>query len=244
MVIILRKKNLFLVVSVFLLTISLYGINILRDSSVSQIVSQNTVEKKIILDPGHGGEDPGAVSDYSGLKEKDVNLSIALKLKELLTKDGYNVLMTRDEDILQYSDGTTNIIQKRKQDLLRRKKIMDDEGANIVVSIHLNKFGDTKYFGAQTFFPPNMPQSQKLASTIQKCLQDIVDKSNTRQALVKKEPIIILKNAKTTTAIVECGFLSNSEEEKKLQQIEYQDKLVTGIHEGIKKYFNLTTNVQ
>jgi N-acetylmuramoyl-L-alanine amidase len=118
---------------------------------------------------------------------------------------------------------------------------MDEGGADIVVSVHLNKFEGTrdyaKYYGTQTFFPPNSPESQRLAVNIQNSVRESVDPSNKREALVKKEPIIILKNCKTTTTIVECGFLSNAEEDKKLGTKEYQEKLAVAIKDGVKNYF-------
>ncbi|MCX7746092.1 MAG: N-acetylmuramoyl-L-alanine amidase [Clostridia bacterium] len=236
MIIIVKKTNIILVALAFILTITVYSIAVRKDDATLATNGQNQ-QRTVLLDPGHGGEDPGAVSDYSGLKEKDVNFNIALKVKELLEKDNYKVMMTRTEDRLEYQEGTAGMTQKRKQDLLRRKKMMDEGGANIVVSIHLNKFPQTQYFGAQTFYPPNSPDSQKLAMNIQKSIKETVDPNNKREALVKKEPIIILKDSKTTTAIVECGFLSNEEEEKKLASTEYQEKLALCIKEGVKKYF-------
>jgi len=256
MILLIRKNNLILIGLVFLLLITIYSLNagageevpVSDDASATDeaaLVTNNTTTQKVVmLDPGHGGEDPGAVSDYSGIKEKDINLRIALKTRELLESEGFKVLMTREEDKLEYQPGTTNIIQKRKQDLLRRKKMMDEGGADIVVSIHMNKFGQTQYYGAQTFYPPNSVEGQKLATSIQKSLRENVDPNNTRSALVKKEPIIILKNYKTPTVIVECGFLSNPEEEKKLQTEEHLDKIAFAIKEGIKDYFNSSASAQ
>ncbi len=237
MIFVVRKNNIFLIVLIFLLSITVYSLNI-GVNDAAPVAVENTIQKAVILDPGHGGEDPGAVSDYSGLKEKDVNLNIALKVRDLLLNENYKVIMTREEDKLVYQEGTSNIVQKRKQDLLRRKKMMDEDGADIVVSIHLNKFPQTQYFGAQTFFPPNSPDSQKLAMSLQNSLKEIVNPNNQRAALVKKDPIIILKNYKTTTSIVECGFLSNEEEEKNLASEEYQSKLAQAIKEGIVGYFS------
>ncbi|MCX7842234.1 MAG: N-acetylmuramoyl-L-alanine amidase [Clostridia bacterium] len=236
MIVIVKKNNIVLIALFFLLCIALYSLNLGNQHSASANTVRST-EKVVMIDPGHGGEDPGAVSDYNGIKEKDINLGIASYLRELLEQDGYKVIMTREEDKLEYEPGTRNIIQKRKQDLLRRKKMMDEGGANIVVSIHLNKFPQTQYFGAQTFFPPNSPESQKLAHSIQMSIREMVDPQNKREALVKKEPIIILKNNKTTTAIVECGFLSNPEEEKKLGSTQYQQNLSAAIKKGIDAYF-------
>ncbi|HHV99573.1 MAG TPA: cell wall hydrolase [Clostridiaceae bacterium] len=250
MIILVRKSNLILIGLVFLLLITIYSLNAGAGEKLSvsdEVPAANevtTAQKVVMLDPGHGGEDPGAVSDYSGIKEKDINLSIAFKTKELLEKEGFKVLMTREEDKLEYQPGTTNIIQKRKQDLLRRKKMMDEGGADIVVSIHMNKFGKTQYHGAQTFYPPKSVEGQRLAISIQKSLREIVDPTNTRGALEKKEPIIILKDYKTPTVIVECGFLSNPEEEKKLQTEEYLNKIALAIKEGIKNYFNSASSAQ
>lgn len=201
----------------------------------------DTGQRTVVVDAGHGGEDPGAVGE-SGLKEKDIALKIAFKLKELLEKENYKVIMTRTEDILQYNENTTEIYEKRKQDLTRRKSIMDNSGADIVVSIHLNKFSQPQYYGAQVFYPPESPESRKLAQAIQGILKEKVDQTNKRVAMEKKppqgqKPIMILRDLKTTTVIVECGFLSNPEEERKLGTEEYQEKLAEAIKEGINEYF-------
>lgn len=235
MIVVMRKNNIILVGLILLLLATIYSLNLEKDGTVAATGDSGRT-KTVILDPGHGGEDPGAVSDYSGLKEKDFNLDVAMKVKKLLEDEGYKVIMTREDDVLAYDPETREILQKRKQDLLRRKKIMDEAGADIVVSIHLNKFPENRYYGAQTFFPPGSADSQRLAACIQKCLKDMVDPTNNRVSLVKKEPIIILKDYKTTTAIVECGFLSNREEEMKLQSDEYRQKIAEAIAEGIKRY--------
>jgi N-acetylmuramoyl-L-alanine amidase len=239
MIIIVKKNNIILVALFFLLAIALYSLSVGADEASTAVLNEQGIQKTILLDAGHGGEDPGAVSDYSGIREKDVNLNIVLKLKDLLEKGNYKVLLTRQDDRLEYSTETRNIVQKRKEDLTRRKKMMDESGADIVVSVHLNKFPQTQYFGAQTFFPPNSPESQRLAIEIQKSIRENVDPDNKREALVKKEPIIILRDCKTTTSIVECGFLSNPEEEKKLAAAEYQERLAAAIKGGIDKYFEV-----
>jgi len=239
MIIVMKKNNILLILLIFLLSITIYSLKLGADGT--KPVTGANGQKVIILDPGHGGEDPGAVSDYSGLKEKDVNLIIAGRLKELLEKENYKVLMTRNDDKLLYQPGTTSVTEKRKQDLQHRKNMMDESGASIVVSIHMNKFKETQYFGAQTFFPHNSPQSEKLATNIQKAIREAVDPNNKREALVRGKPnelpIIIFRDLKTTTAIVECGFLSNVNEEKSLVTKEYQEKLAMAIEQGINNYF-------
>lgn len=240
MVVILRKSNILLLLLVFLLSIAIYSINFGAQDQATVVNDQGS-QKIVILDPGHGGEDPGAVSDYSGIKESTINLYIAKKAKELLEKENFKVLMTREEDKLEYLPETKSVTEKRRQDLTRRKQMMDESGADIVVSIHLNRFPETKYFGAQTFFPRDSMESQKLAVSIQDSLRETVDPNNKRVAMVKGKPgdlpIIILRDLKTTTAVVECGFLTNPDEEKLLGTTEYQDKLANAISNGIKKYF-------
>jgi N-acetylmuramoyl-L-alanine amidase len=252
MIVVISKKNILFVALLFLLSLTVFSIGFAVDYSSKPVTGegeqqqqlQQPLEQKlktVILDAGHGGEDPGAVSDYSGLKEKDVNLNVVMILKDLLEKNNYKVILTRDADQLVYETTTKNIIQKRKEDLTRRKRIMDEAGADLVVSIHLNKFPQTKYHGAQVFFPPNSPDSKKLADEIQTSLRLNADNANDRVALVKKDPIIILKNLKTTTVIVECGFLSNADEEKKLSTEEYQNKLAGAIKGGIDNFFKVQT---
>lgn len=235
MIVVMKKSNIILVGLVFVLLISIFSLNLGAGKTTTALGAEN--QRIVILDPGHGGEDPGKVSEYSDLKEKDINLKIALKTKELLEKEDFSVIMTRLDDKLEYTDGTTNIIQKRRQDLTRRKEMMDESGAAIVVSIHLNGFPQKQYFGAQTFYPPDSVDSMKLANILQKSIKDNCDPENNRQPQLKKDPIIILADLKTPTAIVECGFLSNAEEEKKLGSQDYQDKLAAAIAEGIKNYF-------
>lgn len=236
MIIIMRKSNVILIGLIFALLLAIYSLNMNVDSQTAAAANKSTDRKTVIVDAGHGGEDPGKVSNYSGLKEKDLNLKIAFKVKELLEKDDYNVIMTREEDKLVYKEGTTDIYYKRLQDLTRRKEIMDNSGADIVVSIHANSFPETQYYGAQTFYPADSPESKKLAECIQKSLRENVDKNNKREPQVK-QPIVIIKNLKTPTTIVECGFLSNPEEERKLATDEYQSLIAEAIKKGIDSYF-------
>jgi len=236
MVIILKKKTLFFTALVFLLVVTLYGVN-LNNGAGNSVTTLADGVKRVVIDPGHGGEDPGAVSDYNKVSEKNINLYIGLRVKELLEKEGIEVIMTRTEDKLEYTD-TRSETNMRHQDLIRRKKLMDESEANAVISIHLNKFPQAGIHGAQVFFPNEPKESKSLAVSLQQSLKEVVEPGNSREALIKREPIIILKNAKVPSAIVECGFLSNAEEEKKLVSNEYQDKLAEAIKTGILKYIN------
>ncbi|HEX2926873.1 MAG TPA: N-acetylmuramoyl-L-alanine amidase [Ruminiclostridium sp.] len=250
MIVLISKKNILFVVLLLLMSITVLSIGLTVNYSKPVTADGNQVSgegaasqiRTIVLDAGHGGEDPGAVSDYTGLKEKDVNLNIVMKLKNLMEKENYKVILTRESDRLTYTTDNNNIIQKRREDLTRRKGIMDDSGADLVVSIHLNKFPQSQYHGAQVFFPPQSDSSKKLADEIQNSIRLNVDNANDRVALIKKDPIIILKNLKTTTVVVECGFVSNADEEKKLSTDEYQGKLAAAIKQGIDNYYKKQAN--
>ncbi len=209
--------------------------------SVDWVETLTQAGKTVILDAGHGGEDPGAVSSFSGAKEKDITLAIVQDAKALLEADGYTVILTRSEDVLNYTDENLSMTAKRRQDLQARKKLMDDSQADIVVSVHLNAFTDAQYAGAQTFYTKQSVSSKKLAIAIQDALRAHVDEANNREALLKSEDIIITKNCKVTTTIVECGFLSNEEEEKRLVNPEYQHRLAEAIKLGIDDYFTAMT---
>jgi N-acetylmuramoyl-L-alanine amidase len=235
MILLIKRRNAVLILMILFLSMAIFSI----DGSGNQPTAAATTQFKatVVVDAGHGGEDPGAVSNYSGIAEKDINLRIAQLLAIELEQDNYNVIMTRREDVLNYQAGTKNITDKRRQDLTGRKKLIDGSNADIAVSIHLNKFEEAKYYGAQAFFPPDSLESERLAKSIQDSLKNLVDPSNTRAALVKKERIIILRDLKVPTALVECGFLSNPQEEALLRTVDYQEKIAEAIKAGIDAYF-------
>ncbi len=235
MIVLVRKSNVTLIILIFLLSIAVYSLNLGGGEATpaSSVATLGTV----VVDAGHGGEDPGKISSYSGVNEKDLNLSIAKILTDQLESAGYRVIMTREEDKLVYKEGTTDITDKRKQDLTRRKDIMDNGGADIAISIHLNDFSQSKYYGAQVFYPPNSEKSKLLALSVQKSLRENVDPSNKREALLKSTPIVILRNLKTPTIVVECGFLSNQQEEQKLRSEDYQLRIARAIKAGIDNYY-------
>lgn len=235
MLVLVKRKNAVLILLILFLSIAIFSI----DSGANPIkeASKSDSSAVVVIDAGHGGEDPGVVSDYSGITEKDLNLRIAQLLKNYLEQDGYTVVMTRTEDCLQYKQGTTEIYEKRKQDLTRRKKIIDESGADIAVSIHMNGFKDTKYKGVQTFYPPSSVDSERLAKSIQNSIVKNADPENKRVALIKKERIMIFRDLKVPTALVECGFLSNEQEEAKLKTLDYQEALAKSIKTGIDEYF-------
>lgn len=196
----------------------------------------------ILLDPGHGGIDGGA-EGTSGICEKDINLAIAWEIREMAEADGWKVIMTRTEDEGLYNKKEGGTIRSLKtQDLLERKRIIEDAGPLLAVSIHLNSFKqDRSVRGAQTFYPTGSgeqfvrEESKRLAEMIQQNLVSGLDDGTDRAALGKKD-VMLLKNPKVPIVIVECGFLSNRQDESLLQQQEYQKKLAECIYKGIMEY--------
>ena len=177
----------------------------------------------------------GAISK-NGVKESDINLKIALKLKSILEENGLNVILTRSNKNAIYDEGSKTLRQKKVSDIKNRVKIGNNSSADIYVSIHLNKIMQEQYYGAQCFYNKKDENSKKLATLIQKSLNEKMDYERKREAL-KIDNIYIINNIKIPTVIVECGFLSNVNEEKLLQQEKYQEKLAYAIFNGINEYF-------
>lgn len=205
-------------------------------------------EITIVIDPGHGGMDGGA-SDSGGAQEKDINLAIAKALSEEMKGYPVNVVMTREEDCGLYEEKGQSIREKKREDLLRRKEIMEAEGVELAVSIHLNSFPqDEKVYGAQVFYPlaqtnrTNVSlaenRSKKYAEAIQKSLEINIDDGREREAMPKND-ILLFRNPRTNMVLVECGFLSNSVEAGKLKTAEYQRILSQAIWAGINDVLGL-----
>lgn len=197
--------------------------------------------KVILLDAGHGGIDPGALTNDKSIEEKDINLQITLKLRELLESSGCLVLLTREDDVSLYEESPGKTIrQKYNENLKNRKKMIDESGVDAFISIHLNKFEQNKYYGAQTFYPQGQDDSKLLSKFIQGELKRVVDKTNHREVKPSKD-IYLLKDNEIPSVLIECGFLSNEKESKLLSDEKYQEKVAWAIYAGIQKYFG--TNV-
>lgn len=232
-----KKRIIFLTLAIFLPI----GMFVLQ--TAGNINTNKTVEtmatpvssKTIIIDAGHGGEDGGAVSN-NGISEAEINLKIALKLQQLLEQSGSNVVLTRSDNNAIYDVDKKTLRDKKNSDIRNRVRIGNDSSADIFVSIHLNKIPENQYYGWQTFFKDGNEDGNRLATCIQNNLNETMQKENKRTPL-KINNVYIIKHVEIPTVIVECGFLSNSEEEKQLQQEEYQTKLAWGIYNGIMEYF-------
>lgn len=201
------------------------------DEEVLITEEQGTEEFTIVIDPGHGGADPGKVGVNQAL-EKDVNLAIAHKLRKLLEKEGIHVVMTREEDAGLYDE---NAGSKKSQDMERRCAMIEEAVPVFTVSIHQNSYHEEYVDGAQVFYYSHSEDGRKLAECLQQQLIDDIDPSNTRAAKAN-DTYYLLIHTSVPTVIVECGFLSNRREADLLIQDTHQDKLAQSICNGVMKY--------
>ena len=163
-------------------------------------------------------------------------MKIALKVQNLLEQTGCTVILTRSDENAIYDLDSKTLKQKKVSDIKNRVKIGNQSSADIFVSIHLNKIPQQQYYGWQCFFNSKNDNSKMLAEQLQENLNDSMQKENKRVAM-KLNSVYIMKNVEIPISIVECGFLSNPEEEKQLQEDEYQNRLAWGIYNGITDYF-------
>ena len=220
-----------------IITSAIFIFPILNHGSLSVSASpQNTTGKVIIIDAGHGGEDPGAIG-INGIYEKDLNLQIALILGAMLIDKGYTVLYTRTEDKMLYAP-EENIKGMRKiSDLKNRCLIANSYDDAIMISIHMNTYGSSKYSGLQVYYKDGSSESQSLANSIQGSVRETLQQKNNRNVKDGKN-LYILENCNNTAILVECGFLSNNAEAEKLSEKEYQKQLSFSILCGIINYIN------
>ncbi len=197
--------------------------------------------KIIILDAGHGYPDGGAVG-ISGSLEKDINLQITKKVGEYFTKCGAKVVYTRIDDNAVSSDLSKKISEIKKEDMKNRLWIRDNSEADLFISIHMNKFSDSKYHGAQVFYDGNFQESKSLASYICSSLKKYADKENKREIKDSNNSLYLLKNSTIPAVLVECGFLSNYSEEKALLTDSYQEKIAFSIFSGTVEFLSANKN--
>lgn len=225
-----KKVELLMAVLIILIAMLFSSVGVELVSS-KKVKSAKEAKAVIVIDSGHGGIDSGKVS-VLGDYEKDVNLAIACKLKKILEKSGYSVVMTRDSDEGLYSEESSN---KKAEDMRKRCEIIDNSNARLAVSIHQNSYHEEGVKGAQVFYYEMSEDGEKLANFIQNRLIEKLDKTNTRKAK-SNESYYLLRKTATPTVIVECGFLSNYEEASKLIEESYQKKIAKAVFEGIEDY--------
>ncbi len=182
----------------------------------------------VVIDAGHGGNDPGKIG-VDGCKEKDVNLQIALCLKAQLQARGVTVILTRDADACLATDGATN---KKVSDMHNRVSIINQAGADYMISIHQNSYPEPEVSGPQVFFYSGSEQSKQLAAGIQEQLIESL-KPEKKREIKPGDELYILKNSACPAVIVECGFLSNPAECENLQQPAYQQEAAAAIARAV-----------
>lgn len=208
-----------------------------------QVMARQTVRAKIILDPGHGGIDGGAIG-VNGLVEKDINLDIALTLRSMLEASGFEVLMTRETDISIHDPSAKTVKEQKTSDLKNRLKMTKENPDAIFVSIHQNQFPQGKYKGAQVFYGRKNEQSKVLAELLQSGMADQLDKSNKRQCKQGGKELYLLYQSEVPAILVECGFVSNPEEAALLSTQEYRNQVAFSIYSGLMRYTEMSTGYQ
>lgn len=209
-----------------------------KEAALTASLSGRT-DYTVIIDAGHGGIDGGTQS-ADGVLEKDINLKIALKLRDILESFGIKTVMTRETDVSIHSEGVEGIRNQKVSDINNRYNIIESTPDALFVSIHQNYFTQEKYSGAQVFYSGNNPESEKLALAIRSSIILNQQKDNTREIKKSGSEIYLLKKATVPAIMLECGFLSNAKEAKLLQSEEYQYQIAFFTALGIIDYINST----
>ncbi len=191
-------------------------------SAIAVWRTNEQTQNVVVIDAGHGGEDGGAIS-VSGIRESKINLEISLRLNDFLNFLGINTAMIRTSDVSVYTQGDT-VAQRKVSDIRNRVATVESTANALLVSIHQNHFSESKYRGAQIFYAQTQG-SADLAELLQKTIASQVDTSNHR-ACKKAQDIYLMNHVTCPAVLIECGFLSNYEEEQRLQDATYQKKLV------------------
>lgn len=225
--------------ALYSLTIGGLLLAVIWGSKAVTIISEHMpVEREhcIIIDAGHGGEDGGATS-CTGKLESSFNLEISLRLNDLLHLLGYDTAMIRTEDVSIYTKGET-IAQKKVSDLKERVRIVNETENALLISIHQNTYPESRYSGAQVFYAQN-DNSQLLAKELQSAFTSTVNQGSNRKSK-KAEGIYLMEHITCTGVLVECGFLSNPEEEAKLRSEEYQKQICCVIAATVSSFLSNT----
>lgn len=220
-------------VMAFFLLISFYFLS-RQAVAVSVWMNSEAVEKKenvIVLDPGHGGSDPGMIG-VDGLEEKGINLAVTLLLREKLEEKGYTAVLTRETDQGLYDASAQN---KKAQDMQRRIALIEETEPILTVSIHQNSYHDPEVKGPQVFYYETSQEGKELAADLQESLNTVLEVERPRE-IKGNTSYYLLKRSKGTLVIAECGFLTNPREAALLQTKEYQEKVADALTEGILTY--------
>lgn len=232
----LKKQAVFaLVLLVLLVPVLLWG-GLSRPGAVLTFYPSAFRDTLVIIDAGHGGEDGGAVS-LSGASESQINLAVALRTDQVLGLFGVPVLLLREEDVSLHSEGASTLRQKKSSDLHNRVAAIEAQNNAVLLSIHQNSYPNPRYSGAQVFYAPT-DGSQVLAETMQTVLREGLDPSNGRQIKCIPDTIYLMNHISCPAVLVECGFLTNPQEEQLLLTEGYQTKLAAVLAGGYLRHRN------
>ena len=224
---ILTKKFILLLIAVMVIIIAVAVA--CRGMAVKETIAGNGF--KIILDAGHGSPDGGAVG-ANGTEEKDINYAIVTKLREILESRGYSVILTRESDSGLQDESADTIREMKVSDMKARRNIMNNSGADLFLSIHMNSFSDPTVSGLHIFYDRSHPEAEELAKQIQSKIGEVTG-AETHTVKTADESLFLMKNPPIPAILAECGFLSNPEEEQKLNDDKYQAKIAWAIAEAL-----------
>ncbi len=221
------------IVAAFAVFLCAVLVSIMRIPVTSPAFSKGVWTPRIVIDPGHGGEDSGARAP-DGTREKHINLAIGLAAADMMRLFGYEVVMTRVEDISIHDSAASTMREKKVSDMKNRLTLYDS--STVTVAIHQNKFGQSQYHGAQLFCATQNPASREMGKVMRETLYSLIQPDNTRELKMGDENIYLLYKTTAPAVMVECGFLSNPGELEDLKNKDYQRKLAYGITCGILAY--------
>lgn len=225
MIFLLKRIFKLIILGAVSMVIVVMSFSAISTANISYIqASANIIESPVlIIDPGHGGEDGGAVSN-GGVIESGINLDISLKMRDFCALFGISPVMTRNSETIDYPEDLTSLSSKKVYDQKSRVELINSYDNAVLVSIHQNIFPSSKPFGAQVLYSKNQGSSE-FAENLQKLLVEKIDPENYRVAAQIQDTVYLMKNVNCPAILIECGFLSNPSDEAQLQDPGYQLKL-------------------
>ncbi|WP_066638023.1 N-acetylmuramoyl-L-alanine amidase [Desulfolucanica intricata] len=229
-----KRMVFFLGVATLLLAVSIKTYSSYEHNKYIATLSWSVADKVIVIDPGHGGIDPGAVGKNGGV-EKDITLSVSKRLANLFGQAGAAVILTRETDMDLSDPNGGSLISRKRQDLSRRVALANERNADLFLSIHVNSFiSDPGQHGAQTFSQPGAKESKMISEAIQ---AEIINSLKNTKRKAKEVDYYTTRKSKVPAVLVEIGFITNPKEEKLMMDAAYQSKLAWCIYSGVVKYY-------
>lgn len=218
------KKIMFLLIIICFIILTVFNVD-------ANNLTYPLIGKIFVIDPGHGGVDNGA--SYNNVVEDNINLAISLKIKDQLEQNGATVILTRNGD---YDLSKPNALYRKKSDFDNRIKLINNSGADIYLSIHLNYYSNSKYYGPQIFYNNTFEENETIAKFIQEELNKNLNTK--RKTKINSSANYMYPKLNIKGALIECGFLSNGQDRLNLQNEDYQKKLAKIILTAIINYYN------